>query len=50
MATGAVLGPDTTIINGVVGAGATVLRAHVVASTIGERAVVGPFVHVRHNR
>ncbi|MBN1174336.1 MAG: NTP transferase domain-containing protein [Micromonosporaceae bacterium] len=47
IASGAVVGPDTTIIDGVVGAGATVVRAHVVESVIEAGRQVGPFAHLR---
>jgi bifunctional UDP-N-acetylglucosamine pyrophosphorylase/glucosamine-1-phosphate N-acetyltransferase len=44
---GAEIGPDTTIADTVVGAGARVLRSHVTGSTIGAGATVGPFSYVR---
>ena len=44
---GATVGPDTTLRDAEVGPGATVLRTHGNLSTIGARAVVGPFVHLR---
>jgi bifunctional UDP-N-acetylglucosamine pyrophosphorylase / glucosamine-1-phosphate N-acetyltransferase len=47
IATGAVLGPDVTMIDCAVGAGARVLRAHCEGATIGERASVGPFAYLR---
>jgi bifunctional UDP-N-acetylglucosamine pyrophosphorylase/glucosamine-1-phosphate N-acetyltransferase len=44
---GAVIGPDTTLTNCVVGAGASVIRTHGSDSEIGERASVGPFAYLR---
>jgi bifunctional UDP-N-acetylglucosamine pyrophosphorylase/glucosamine-1-phosphate N-acetyltransferase len=44
---GAVIGPDTTLSNCVVGAGAKVIRTHGSDSEIGERASVGPFAYLR---
>jgi bifunctional UDP-N-acetylglucosamine pyrophosphorylase/glucosamine-1-phosphate N-acetyltransferase len=43
----AVIGPDTTLIDVRVGDGASVIRAHVVQSTIGPRAAVGPYAYLR---
>jgi bifunctional UDP-N-acetylglucosamine pyrophosphorylase/glucosamine-1-phosphate N-acetyltransferase len=43
----AVIGPDTTLIDTSVGAGATVLRAHAVGAEIGPEAAVGPFSYLR---
>ena len=43
----AVVGPDTTIVDSAVGAGATVLRAHVLSSAIGPSAQVGPYAYLR---
>ena len=43
----AVVGPDTTLTDVVVGEGATVLRSHVTGARIGEHATVGPFTYVR---
>ncbi len=45
--TGATIGPDTTLKDAEVGAGATVIRTHGNLATIGEGATVGPFVHLR---
>jgi bifunctional UDP-N-acetylglucosamine pyrophosphorylase / glucosamine-1-phosphate N-acetyltransferase len=47
VATGAVVGPDTTLVDTTVAEGATVLRSHVVGSVVGPRATVGPFSHLR---
>jgi bifunctional UDP-N-acetylglucosamine pyrophosphorylase/glucosamine-1-phosphate N-acetyltransferase len=47
VASGAVIGPDTTLVDAVVGAGASVLRAHVVGARIGESATVGPYSYLR---
>jgi bifunctional UDP-N-acetylglucosamine pyrophosphorylase / glucosamine-1-phosphate N-acetyltransferase len=44
---GATIGPDTTLSNCVVGAGASVVRTHGSDSEIGERASVGPFAYLR---
>ncbi|AHH94163.1 bifunctional UDP-N-acetylglucosamine diphosphorylase/glucosamine-1-phosphate N-acetyltransferase GlmU [Kutzneria viridogrisea] len=44
---GAVVGPDTTLSNCVVGAGASVVRTHGSDSEIGEGASVGPFAYLR---
>lgn len=45
--TGAVIGPDTTLVDCVVGAGATVLRSHCLSAHIGPGANVGPFTYLR---
>ncbi|EHR52705.1 UDP-N-acetylglucosamine diphosphorylase/glucosamine-1-phosphate N-acetyltransferase [Saccharomonospora marina XMU15] len=47
VAEGARVGPDTTLTNVAVGAGASVVRTHASDSTIGERASVGPFAYLR---
>ena len=47
VAANAVVGPDTTLIDTSVGAGATVLRAHAVGAEIGPEAAVGPFSYLR---
>ncbi|GGK83931.1 bifunctional UDP-N-acetylglucosamine diphosphorylase/glucosamine-1-phosphate N-acetyltransferase GlmU [Mangrovihabitans endophyticus] len=47
IAAGAVIGPDTTLVDAVVGAGATVLRAHVVGAQVGPEATVGPYSYLR---
>jgi bifunctional UDP-N-acetylglucosamine pyrophosphorylase/glucosamine-1-phosphate N-acetyltransferase len=44
---GAVVGPDTTLIDTVVAGGATVLRTHSVGAQIGPEATVGPFSYLR---
>ncbi len=44
---GAVIGPDTTLIDCIVGEGATVVKSHCVAATIGDRADVGPYTYLR---
>jgi len=46
-ATGAVIGPDTTLRDVVVGPGARVVRSHAASSRIGADAVVGPFAFLR---
>src|SRR5690606_32095041 len=40
---GATVGPDVTLVDTEVGAGASVVRAHAVESVIGEGASVGPY-------
>jgi bifunctional UDP-N-acetylglucosamine pyrophosphorylase/glucosamine-1-phosphate N-acetyltransferase len=47
VATGAVIGPRSTLIDTQVGAGAKVFESHCEASKIGERASVGPYSHLR---
>ncbi|HQA31541.1 MAG TPA: bifunctional UDP-N-acetylglucosamine diphosphorylase/glucosamine-1-phosphate N-acetyltransferase GlmU, partial [Propioniciclava tarda] len=44
---GAVIGPDTTLRDAEVGQDAKVVRTHGLLATIGDRASVGPFVHLR---
>ena len=44
---GATVGPDSTLTDVVVGAGATVIRSHACSATIGAGAVVGPFSYLR---
>jgi bifunctional UDP-N-acetylglucosamine pyrophosphorylase / glucosamine-1-phosphate N-acetyltransferase len=44
---GAAIGPDTTLTDVEVGAGATVIRAHGSGSRIGPGAKVGPFAYLR---
>jgi bifunctional UDP-N-acetylglucosamine pyrophosphorylase/glucosamine-1-phosphate N-acetyltransferase len=44
---GAVIGPDTTLTDVEVGAGAKVVRTHGSESRIGEQANVGPFAYLR---
>ncbi|MGE5827474.1 MAG: bifunctional UDP-N-acetylglucosamine diphosphorylase/glucosamine-1-phosphate N-acetyltransferase GlmU [Micromonosporaceae bacterium] len=43
----AVIGPDTTLIDVRVGAGARVLRTHAVSAEIGPEAQVGPYAYLR---
>jgi bifunctional UDP-N-acetylglucosamine pyrophosphorylase/glucosamine-1-phosphate N-acetyltransferase len=47
VAAGAIVGPDTTLIDTVVGAGAVVLRTHAIGAEIGPEATVGPFSYLR---
>jgi bifunctional UDP-N-acetylglucosamine pyrophosphorylase/glucosamine-1-phosphate N-acetyltransferase len=47
VATGAVVGPDTTLIDTSVGEGATVLRTHALGAEVGPAASVGPFSFLR---
>jgi bifunctional UDP-N-acetylglucosamine pyrophosphorylase/glucosamine-1-phosphate N-acetyltransferase len=47
VATGAVVGPDTTLVHCEVGAGAEVLRSHGAGARIGAGASVGPFSYLR---
>ena len=44
---GAEVGPDTTLRDVVVGAGAHVVRTHATRSQIGAEAIVGPFAYLR---
>jgi len=44
---GSVVGPDTTLIDVLVGDGASVVRAHGVQATVGPRASVGPYAYLR---
>jgi bifunctional UDP-N-acetylglucosamine pyrophosphorylase/glucosamine-1-phosphate N-acetyltransferase len=44
---GALVGPDTTLTDCTIGAGATVVRTHGSASQIGPGASVGPFAYLR---
>jgi bifunctional UDP-N-acetylglucosamine pyrophosphorylase/glucosamine-1-phosphate N-acetyltransferase len=44
---GAVIGPDTTLIDTTVGEGAVVLRTHSIGAEIGPEATVGPFSFLR---
>ena len=43
----ATVGPDVTLIDTTVGAGAVVLRSHAVGAEIGPRASVGPYAYLR---
>ena len=45
--TGAAVGPDCTLTDTVVEAGATVVRAHCVGAVVGPGATVGPFAYLR---
>lgn len=47
IAAGAVVGPDTTLLDCEVGAGASVVRAHCQLAVIGPEAAVGPFSYLR---
>ncbi len=47
VASGAVVGPDTTLRDVVVEAGAQVVRSHATGARIGPGAVVGPFSYLR---
>ena len=47
IADGAEVGPDTTLTNMQVGAGASVVRTHGFDSVIGTDATVGPFTYIR---
>jgi len=47
VASEAVIGPDSTLIDAEVGKGATVLKSHVLAAQIGPGATVGPFTYLR---
>jgi len=44
---GAIIGPDTTLIDTVVGDGAVVLRTHSIGAEVGPEATVGPFSFLR---
>jgi bifunctional UDP-N-acetylglucosamine pyrophosphorylase/glucosamine-1-phosphate N-acetyltransferase len=47
VATGAVVGPDTTLLDTEVGEGASVVRSHCHLAVIGPGATVGPFGYLR---
>ncbi|MDO5533961.1 MAG: bifunctional UDP-N-acetylglucosamine diphosphorylase/glucosamine-1-phosphate N-acetyltransferase GlmU [Propionibacteriaceae bacterium] len=47
VASGATIGPDTTLIDAEVGEGAKVIRSHVELAVIGAGASVGPFANLR---
>ena len=47
VAAGAIVGPDTTLIDTTVAAGAVVLRTHAMGAEIGPEATVGPFSFLR---
>jgi bifunctional UDP-N-acetylglucosamine pyrophosphorylase/glucosamine-1-phosphate N-acetyltransferase len=44
---GAEIGPDSTLLDCVVGAGASVVRTHARGAEIGPECVVGPFTYIR---
>lgn len=44
---GALVGPDTLLVDCVVGAGAQVIRTHATSASIGAGAQVGPFTYLR---
>lgn len=44
---GAEIGPDCTLIDTEIGAGATVIRTHAYLAVVGARASVGPFAYLR---
>jgi bifunctional UDP-N-acetylglucosamine pyrophosphorylase/glucosamine-1-phosphate N-acetyltransferase len=44
---GAVIGPDTTLIDVSVDDGAQIVRSHAVGATVGPRATVGPYAYLR---
>jgi bifunctional UDP-N-acetylglucosamine pyrophosphorylase / glucosamine-1-phosphate N-acetyltransferase len=47
VATGAVVGPDTTLRDTEVAEGASVVRSHVLGAVVGPQATVGPFSYLR---
>lgn len=47
VATGAVIGPDTTLRDCEVGEGAVIVRSHCVLAAIGAGVTMGPFVYLR---
>jgi bifunctional UDP-N-acetylglucosamine pyrophosphorylase/glucosamine-1-phosphate N-acetyltransferase len=47
VAAGAVVGPDSTLVDTEVGAGASVVRSHCLGAVIGPEATVGPFSYLR---
>jgi bifunctional UDP-N-acetylglucosamine pyrophosphorylase/glucosamine-1-phosphate N-acetyltransferase len=47
VAAGAVVGPDTTLLDTAVGSGASVVRSHCLGADIGPEATVGPFSYLR---
>lgn len=47
VAEGATIGPDTTLVDVEVGAGATVVRSHGQLAVVGPRASVGPYAYLR---
>ena len=47
VASGAVVGPDTSLVDTEVGEGASVVRSHVLGAVVGPEATVGPFSYLR---
>ncbi|MGY2127301.1 bifunctional UDP-N-acetylglucosamine diphosphorylase/glucosamine-1-phosphate N-acetyltransferase GlmU [Blastococcus sp. SYSU DS0617] len=47
VASGAVVGPDSTLVDCVVEAGASVVRSHCLGAVVGPEATVGPFSYLR---
>ncbi|XSS53755.1 bifunctional UDP-N-acetylglucosamine diphosphorylase/glucosamine-1-phosphate N-acetyltransferase GlmU [Propionibacteriaceae bacterium Y1923] len=47
VATGATIGPDTTLRDVEVGEGATIIRSHAELAVVSAGAVVGPYAHLR---
>jgi bifunctional UDP-N-acetylglucosamine pyrophosphorylase / glucosamine-1-phosphate N-acetyltransferase len=47
IASGAVVGPDSTLVDTAVGAGASVVRSHCLGADVGPEATVGPFSYLR---
>lgn len=47
VATDAVIGPDTTVVDCQIGVGAHVVRSHCLEAVIGEYATVGPYSYLR---
>ncbi len=47
VAAGAVVGPDSTLVDCAVGEGAVVVRSHCLGAAIGPQATVGPFSYLR---
>ncbi|MGY1639784.1 bifunctional UDP-N-acetylglucosamine diphosphorylase/glucosamine-1-phosphate N-acetyltransferase GlmU [Geodermatophilus sp. SYSU D00703] len=47
VASGAVVGPDSTLRDTAVGEGASVVRSHVLGAVVGPEATVGPFSYLR---
>ncbi|RKN43531.1 bifunctional UDP-N-acetylglucosamine diphosphorylase/glucosamine-1-phosphate N-acetyltransferase GlmU [Micromonospora endolithica] len=45
--TGALVGPDVTLVDTIVGPGATVVRSHAVGAEVGPNASVGPYAYLR---
>ena len=47
IASGAIIGPRTTLIDCVIGEGASVLESYCIGSTVGSSAKVGPYTYLR---